>query len=65
MSACQTAMNKCGLLQALCDILMISGVPADILTETISAVAEVIRGNSSNQEFLGNVMAPSSPPRYT
>ncbi|OXU21680.1 hypothetical protein TSAR_004043 [Trichomalopsis sarcophagae] len=63
VSACQAVMNKCGLLQALCDILMISGVPADILTETISAVAEVIRGNPNNQEFLGNVMAPSSPPR--
>lgn len=63
VAVCQRIMNKCGLLQALCDILMISGVPADILTQTISAVAEVIRGNTDNQEFLGSVMAPSSPPR--
>lgn len=56
-------MRACGLLQSLCDILMASGVPADVLTETISAVAEVIRGNTTNQEFLANVLAPSSPPR--
>ncbi|XP_024943329.1 general vesicular transport factor p115 isoform X2 [Cephus cinctus] len=62
-AACQRAMRACGLLQALCDILMASGVPADVLTETISAVAEVIRGNASNQEFLAGVMAPSTPPR--
>ncbi|KAJ8683674.1 hypothetical protein QAD02_019466 [Eretmocerus hayati] len=60
---CQRMMKKYDILQALCDILMISGVPADILTETISAVAEVIRGNADNQDFLANVMAPSSPPR--
>ncbi|CAG5078796.1 Similar to Uso1: General vesicular transport factor p115 (Mus musculus) [Cotesia congregata] len=60
---CQRIMHACGLLQALCDILMASGVPADVLTETINAVAEVIRGNNTNQEFLGSVTAPSSPPR--
>ncbi|XP_048510355.1 general vesicular transport factor p115 isoform X2 [Athalia rosae] len=62
-AACQRTMRGCGLLQALCDILMASGVPADVLTETINAVAEVIRGNASNQEFLAGLMAPSSPPR--
>ncbi|XP_063974327.1 general vesicular transport factor p115 [Diachasmimorpha longicaudata] len=63
VSACQKIMHYCGLLQALCDILMASGVPADVLTETINAVAEVIRGNITNQEFLAGVMAPCSPPR--
>ncbi|XP_029663429.1 general vesicular transport factor p115 [Formica exsecta] len=63
VAACQRTMRACGLLQALCDILMASGVPADILTETINTVAEVIRGNASNQEFLASVMAPSTPPR--
>lgn len=64
VAACQRTMRACGLLQALCDILMASGVPADVLTETINTVAEVIRGNASNQEFLASVMAPSTPPRY-
>ncbi|KAL6264632.1 hypothetical protein P5V15_004733 [Pogonomyrmex californicus] len=63
VAACQQIMRACGLLQALCDILMASGVPADVLTETINTVAEVIRGNASNQEFLAGVMAPSTPPR--
>jgi len=53
-----------GLLANLCDILMASGVPADVLTETINTVAEVIRGNHYNQEYFASVMAPSSPPRY-
>ncbi|XP_076386983.1 general vesicular transport factor p115 isoform X4 [Megachile rotundata] len=60
---CQQIMRDCGLLQALCNILMASGVPADVLIETINTVAEVIRGNANNQEFLAGVMAPSSPPR--
>lgn len=56
-------MKTSGLLEALCNILMAIGVPADVLTETINTVAEVIRGNFSNQEYFANVMAPSSPPR--
>lgn len=64
VASCQRTMRACGLLQSLCDILMASGVPADILTETINTVAEVIRGNTNNQEFLASVMAPSTPPRY-
>ncbi|KOC65899.1 General vesicular transport factor p115 [Habropoda laboriosa] len=60
---CQRIIRACGLLQALCNILMASGVPADVLAETINTVAEVIRGNTNNQEFLAGVMAPSNPPR--
>ncbi|KAI4494705.1 hypothetical protein M0804_000906 [Polistes exclamans] len=63
LAACQKNMKGCGLLQALCNILMASGVPADVLTEMINAVAEVIRGNAVNQEYLSSVMAPSTPPR--
>ncbi|CAB3252910.1 unnamed protein product [Arctia plantaginis] len=63
ISNCQKIMKKVGLLDALCNILMSSGVPADILTETINTVGECVRGDVANQEFLGNVMAPSNPPR--
>ena len=60
-----TGWRDCvGLLAKLCDILMASGVPADVLTETINTVAEVIRGNQYNQDYFASVMAPSSPPRY-
>ncbi|KAL5018601.1 hypothetical protein ScPMuIL_004323 [Solemya velum] len=62
-SNCQKACFHCGMLQQLCSILMASGVPADVLTETINTVAEVIRGNSQNQEYFASVMAPSTPPR--
>ncbi|WAQ95724.1 USO1-like protein [Mya arenaria] len=49
---CQKTMFTCGLVQELCKILMASGVPADVLTETINTVAEVIRGNLHNQEYF-------------
>lgn len=63
ISSCQKIMKYAGLLDSLCNILMASGVPADILTETINTVGEVVRGDVTNQDFLGNVMAPSNPPR--
>ncbi|XP_054058520.1 general vesicular transport factor p115 isoform X9 [Rissa tridactyla] len=62
-SSCQKAMFHCGLLQQLCTILMATGVPADILTETINTVSEVIRGCQMNQDYFASVNAPSNPPR--
>ncbi|EFA08682.1 general vesicular transport factor p115 [Tribolium castaneum] len=63
VTSCQKTMRNANLLEALCNILMASGVPADILTETINTVGEVIRGNLTNQEYFAGVMAPSNPPR--
>ncbi|XP_049876015.1 general vesicular transport factor p115 isoform X2 [Pectinophora gossypiella] len=63
ISSCQKIIKNVGLLEGLCNILMASGVPADILTETINTVGEVVRGDVTNQDYLGNVMAPSNPPR--
>lgn len=62
-SSCQKVMYQCGLLQQLCIILMATGVPADILTETINTVSEVIRGSQINQDYFASVNAPSNPPR--
>ncbi|XP_071951927.1 general vesicular transport factor p115-like isoform X2 [Antedon mediterranea] len=62
-ATCQKVIHQCGLLKQLCTILMASGVPADILTETINTVSEVIRGSKTNQEFFASVSAPSTPPR--
>ncbi|XP_053317580.1 general vesicular transport factor p115 isoform X2 [Spea bombifrons] len=62
-SSCQKSMFQCGLLQQLCIILMATGVPADILTETINTVSEVIRGSQINQDYFASVNAPSNPPR--
>lgn len=62
-TSCQKSMYQCGLLQQLCTILMATGVPADILTETINTVSEVIRGSQVNQDYFASVNAPSNPPR--
>ncbi|RWS29226.1 general vesicular transport factor p115-like isoform X1, partial [Leptotrombidium deliense] len=62
-NACQKVMQQCGLLERLCAILLTNGVPADILTETINTVAEVIRGNHHNQEYFSAVTMPSTPPK--
>ncbi|XP_076003964.1 general vesicular transport factor p115 isoform X2 [Genypterus blacodes] len=62
-ASCQKSMYQCGLLHQLCTILMATGVPADILTETINTVSEVIRGSQTNQDYFASVNAPSNPPR--
>ena len=63
VSSCQDVMKTSGLLESLCNILMSSRVPAEVLTETINTVAEIVRGNTTNQTLLSHVMAPSNPPR--
>ena len=62
-NSCQITIQQCGLLEKLCNTLMASGIPADILTETINALSETIRGHQANQIFFQNVHAPSVPPR--
>ncbi|CAH0395878.1 unnamed protein product [Bemisia tabaci] len=62
-ASCQKALRATGIVEKLCSILMAGGVPVDVLTETIITVAEVIRGNLSNQEYFASVMAPSNPPK--
>merc|ERR1719402_114724 len=62
-SACQTAVTVSGVLTSLTTILLASGIPADVLTETINTLAEAIRGCSTNQEQFLSVSAPSVPPR--
>lgn len=64
VSACQAKMGSGGLLARLCALLMAVGVPADILSDAIATVAEMIRGCRANQEYFAGVTAPSTPPRY-
>jgi hypothetical protein len=59
---CQRAYNTCGLLHRLCAMLMMPGVPAELLSEAIVTVGEVIRGNSSNQQLFGAVMVLQTRP---
>jgi len=62
-SACQSSVSQSGLLSLLTRILLASGIPADVLTETINTLAEVIRGCNQNQQQFLAVSAPSVPPR--
>uniref|UniRef100_A0A8D9B0J5 General vesicular transport factor p115 n=1 Tax=Cacopsylla melanoneura TaxID=428564 RepID=A0A8D9B0J5_9HEMI len=63
VSSCQKVLHASGILGSLCTLLMTSGVPVGILTETINTVAEIIRGNHPNQEFFAMVNVSSDPPR--
>ncbi|XP_040567432.1 general vesicular transport factor p115 [Lepeophtheirus salmonis] len=63
VSSCQIKINGSGLLNCLCEILMDPKIPADILTETINTISEVIRGNLKNQKVLSKVVGPCEPPR--
>jgi len=61
--SCQQATSNSGVMDQLTAILLASGIPADVLTETINTLAEVIRGANNNQEKFMSVSAPSQPPR--
>jgi hypothetical protein len=60
---CQKAYNHFGLLHRLSAMLLLPGLPAELLSEAISTVGEVIRGNKANQQLFSTVMMPSNPPR--
>jgi hypothetical protein len=62
-ASCQSTVLACGLLERLCSILLAAGIPAEVLTETIIAIAECMRGHLPSQEYFSRVTAPSSPPR--
>ena len=62
-SSCQDTILNCGLLEKLCSILMAAGIPAEILTETINAISESIRGHVGNQNFFSSITAPTVPPK--
>ncbi|XP_035914959.1 general vesicular transport factor p115 [Anopheles stephensi] len=62
ISSCQKAIRSSGLLSAICNIIMASGVPPDLLIETINTIAEVIRGDGQNQDYFNSFVAPCDPP---
>ena len=62
-ASCQASVSSSGVLTLLTTILLASGIPADVLTETINTIAEVISGANNNQAQFLSVSAPSVPPR--
>ncbi len=62
-ASCQKLVNQCGLLKLFCEFMFASGVPTELLTETINTVAEVIRGCQANQQYFEAVTTASNPPR--
>jgi hypothetical protein len=62
-ASCQKLILQSKLLEYLCAFMFGGGVPTEILTDTITTVAEVIRGCEVCQKYLENVSTPSTPPR--
>ena len=62
-ATCQKSVLQCGLLKLLCEFMFASGVPTEILVDTITTVAEVIRGCEGNQRFFEEVTPHTDPPR--
>lgn len=62
-TTCQKSILQCGLLKLLCEFMFASGVPTEILVDTITTVAEAIRGCEANQKFFETVTPHTDPPR--
>ncbi|CDS39457.1 locus tagral vesicular transport factor p115 [Echinococcus multilocularis] len=63
VKSCQEEMRACGLLNSLWKVVMAGGVPAELLTETLYSLGEIVRGCPTNQEAVVAMVAPSEPPQ--
>ncbi|CAG8537684.1 11807_t:CDS:10, partial [Racocetra fulgida] len=61
----QNVMAQCGVLKTVVELALSSNAPSSVKAHSLYALADLIRGNSSNQEFLARtvVSVPYSPQR--
>lgn len=45
VQACQSIMQRCGLLDKLCELLTATSMPIGVLTETMNTASDIVRGH--------------------
>lgn len=55
--ACQTVMQRCGLLDKLCELLTASSMPIGVLSEAINTASDIVRGHLGPN---ANMVMPTS-----
>lgn len=61
VQACQTIMQRCGLLEKLCDLLTATSMPIGVLSETMNTASDIMRGylgSYANIQMETRAMAP-------
>lgn len=61
VQACQTIMQRCGLLDKLCDLLTASSMPIGVLSETMNTASDIVRGHlgpNANMVMQTGAMMP-------
>ena len=62
-SSFQKALFKHGVLNKIAVIVVSSGLPPKVLSESVVCVGNIIANNRTNQNFFENVMTLQSPPK--
>jgi len=61
VQACQSIMQRCGLLDKLCELLTATAMPIGILSETMNTASDIIRGHlgpNANMVMQTSAMMP-------
>lgn len=61
VQACQIIMQRCGLLDKLCDLLTASSMPIGVLSETMNTASDIVRGHlgpNANMVMQTSAMMP-------
>lgn len=61
VQACQSIMQRCGLLDKLCELLTASSMPIGVLSETMNTASDIVRGHlgpNANMVMQTSAMMP-------